>query len=806
MIVSYYKTALRQIARNRFHSLLNITGLSVGIAFTLLIAIYGWSEWNVNHDLRNYSRQYIITSDWKDPNLGYPLATLGPLAKALKDDYPSLVANYYRFDGITVIAAAKDRQFREELQMGDSTFLPMYGFTLLHGDARTALDKPFTVVITDDRAIKFFGTTDVVGRDLTIINNGGRRAAFRITGVLQKPALNSVTQLTTDNSIFVSAANLDWFGRTMNWNNDHIAGYIELQPGASLQSIDTALHHLVQTNADPIFAANLTAHAEPLTRYYLDANGATVRRMIYTLSFIAVFILGMAMINFINLSVSRSGARMKEIGVRKVLGSLKSQLRGQFIAESIGLALLATIIALLLYTILCPVFSAMLNREMPSLITLPLPAWALIALFGVLTGWLAGLYPAMLLSSVSTINVLKGKTGTVGGHLRLRKALVGFQFATALIVFIGAIIVSRQIELFFSDRLGYTKDFILTAQLPRDWSPEGVRRMERIRSVFAALPQVREAALSFEIPNGANSGDVSVYREGSDPTRPLNAQSLVSDAHYAATYQIPMAAGAFFQFAIANNAADSRPPDSTRVVLNETAAKALGYATAADAVGQRIRLIDIDRTLTISGVVKDFHFDGMGAAIQPEVFTTVNTWNIYRYLSFQLRPGNIPAAIAALQQQWSALMPGAPFEYRFMDDALRTIYDSELRLRKAAFTATVLAFIIVLLGVVGLVSGSVRRRTREIAIRKVIGAGVPGIIGLFLREYLPVLFVAGLIASPLTAWIMQRWLNDYPTRIIITAWPFVIAIGSMGLTVILLIVGQTLSAAFANPTRSLKAE
>lgn len=240
-------------------------------------------------------------------------------------------------------------------------------------------------------------------------------------------------------------------------------------------------------------------------------------------------------------------------------------------------------------------------------------------------------------------------------------------------------------------------------------------------------------------------------------------------------------------------------------MLNETAARALGFKTAEDVVGQRVRLTDINHSFTVSGVIKDFHFDGMGSAIQPEVFTTVNTWNIYRYLSIKLKPGPIPAQIAIPQQQWFALMPGAPFEYKFMDDTLKTLYDGELRLRKAASIATVLAFVIVLLGVIGLVSGSVRRRTREIAIRKVIGASVPGIIRLFLREYLPILFVSGLIASPLTGWIMQRWLDDYPTRISLTPAPFVIAVASMGLVVIALIVMQTLKAALASPTRNLRA-
>jgi cell division protein FtsX len=801
MLASYYKTALRRIGRSRLHSLFNIVGLSVGIVFTLLIAVYSWSEWNVNRDLKDYRNQYILTSDWKDPNLGYPLATLGPLARALKENYPSLVTNYYRFDGVTVIVANGDKEFREELQMGDSSFLPMYGLPLLHGDARTALNRPFTVVITDDRAIKFFGTADVVGRDLTIINNSGQRGLFRITGVLRKPGLNSVTRLTTDNTIFVSAANLDWFGRNMNWSNDHIANYVELRPGVSPEQLDQPLRHLIRTNAQPVFAANLRVRAEPLTSYYLHADGGAVQKMIYTLTFIAVFTLGMAMINFINLSVSHSDVRMKEIGIRKVLGGLQRQLRNQFLIESIGLSLLSTVIALLLYAILYPVFSSMLNRELPSLLALPPLAWALIVLFGVITGWLAGLYPAILLSSAPAINVLKGKAGSVGRHIRLQKGLVGFQFGTALIVFIGAIIISGQINLFFSDRLGYDKECVLAAQLPRDWSPQGVRRMERIRSVFASMSEVKEAALSFEIPNGANSGNISIIREGGDPGQPLVAQSLVSDAHYAATYGIPMAAGIFFQFT-----PDDKAPDSTRVVLNETAARALGWKTAPEAIGQRVRITDINQVFIVSGVIKDFHFEGMGSAIQPEVFTTVNTWNIYRYFSFKLKPGDVAAAIRALQRQWTALMPGAPFEYRFIDDALKAVYDRELRLRKAASMATVLAFIIVLLGVVGLVHGGVRRRTREVAIRKVIGASVPGIIRLFLREYLPVLLAAGIFASPLSGWVMQRWLNEYATRIHITAWPFVAAIGSTGIAVVILIVVQTLSVAMANPIRSLHAE
>jgi ABC-type antimicrobial peptide transport system permease subunit len=801
LLRNYCQIAIRQIARNRFHTGINVIGLSTGIAFTLLIAVYGWSEWTVNRQFKDADRQYILTSEWKDPNMGYVMATLGPLARSLKENYPTLVADYYRFDGLTVTVSNGDKYFREELQLGDSTLLTMFGFSLLQGDVRTALSSPFTAVITDDRATQIFGTTDVVGKDLTIPNFSGRKQAFRITGVLKKPSHNSVTGLTSENTIFVPVTNLDYFGRNMGWSNGHIANYVTLQPGVPPDALKVPIEHLIRQNADPAISANLRVVPVALPAYYLHANGGSVGKMIYTLSFIAVFILGMAMINFVNLSVSRSALRMKEIGIRKVLGGMRRQLRLQFLTESVLLALAATGIALLLYQVLAPFFSVMLEREMPALSALPAAGWVLIVLFGALTGCLAGLYPAILLSSQPTVLVLKGKEGPVSQHISVRKGLVGFQFGTAAAVFIGAIIISQQIDLFFSDRLGYNKEYILASQVPRDWTPEGIRHMETIRSVFAGMPAVRDVTLSFEIPDGANSGNLNLYRDGGDPSHPVVAQSLVTDRHYASTYQIPLASGVFF-----HRDGEGSDQDSTRVVLNETAARALGWKTAGGAVGQRVRFPGLDTAFIVSGVVRDFHFDAMGSAIQPEVFVDPGFGGSYRYLSFKLNPGHMRGNIAALQQQWAKLIPGAPFDYKFMDESLAAVYDSELRLRKAASTATVLAFIIVLLGVVGLVSGSLQRRTKEIAIRKVIGASIPGIIRLFWREYLPVLLAAAVIASPLAWWIMQRWLDDYATRITITVWPFLLATGCLALVVVALIAAQTFSAATANPVRGLQRE
>jgi putative ABC transport system permease protein len=798
MFANYCKTAFRTIARSRAYSFINIIGLSTGMAFTLVIAAYCRGEWQVNRQLRNADRQYILLSDWKDPNMGYRLATLAPLAKALKENYPTLVANYYRFDVVGAIVTVDGRSFREGLQMGDSTLLSMYGFPLIQGDARTALNEPGNVVITEEKAIKYFGTADVVGRSLTIDNVSGDKKAFRITAVMRESAKNSVTTLSVgnENGVFLPVTALAWFGRSMSWSDLYRINFVELQPGVHPEALAEPIRHLIKTNASPSVAANLHVIVQALLDYYRTTDGGAVQKMIYTLSFIALFIMGMAIVNFVNLSLSRSTLRLKEIGVRRTLGGRQGQLRLQFLTESVVLALLSAVVALGLYVLPAPLFSDMLGRKMPAPWNWSFAFWMSALGLALGAGILAGAYPALLLAALPAVDSLKGKAATVKEHKALRKGLIGFQFGAAMIVFVGALVVSQQIRLFFSDRLGYNKEWIVSSQLPRDWTRPGVQRMLSNRDLLARMPGVKDVTLSFEVPDGMNSGSLSVFREGRDSSQAVVAQALITDA------QIPLAAGVFF-----HAAGEGDGPDSTRVVLNETAARALGWTEVNKAVGQRVHLYGTTGTpMVVSGVVKDFHFDGMAAAIQPEVFTSVAQMSSYRYLSFKLYPGDIGERIDGLQKQWAALMPGAPFEYRFMDDRLRSVYEGELRLRKAAMTATGLAVLIVLLGVIGLVSSSVQRRAKEIAIRKVVGAPAKAIILLFLKEYLPVLLIAGVVASGPTWWIMHRWLDDYATRIKLTPWPFLVALGSLAVVLCGLILGQTLRAALANPVESLKQE
>jgi putative ABC transport system permease protein len=801
MLKNYFKTAWRNITRHRVYSLVNVIGLVAGIAFVFLIGAYVWGELQVNKNLRHADRQYFLRSEWKDPNLGVDITTLGPLSKRLKEDYPGLVANFYRWDGITSVVSKNDRHFRENIQLGDSTLLNMFGFDLLHGDKRTALINPFSAVITTTAALKFFGKTDVVGETLSIQNFAGSKKEFAITGVLKDLQENSVTRLNAENNnnFFIPTNTFTYFGRTdfESWGNQYIPSYIELKEGVQAKSLAGPIARLIRENTSPVIQKNLTIQLVPLTKYYLEKDNGLVKRMLYALALGGLFILLMAVVNFINITVSSSGTRMREIGVRKVLGGLRKHLIGQFLTESFILVLVATILAIAAYPLLAPVFSQVVGKPIPALADFP--TWFLVLPLGIVfvVGLLAGLYPAFVLSSLKSVDTLKGKLATVKENLVLRKTLVGFQFSIAILVLIAAGIVSQQVNFFFSKNLGYNKEYILSAQVPRDWSREGVQKMQTIRNQFAALPQVDKVSLSYEIPNGMNGGQPPVYKAGMDSTRAIAMQAMMTDEHYLDTYQLQLTAGGFLGNTLA---------DSGKVVLNQKAVEALGWKDPAEAIGQHIRIPGDPTVFTIKGVTKDFHFNSMQQKIAPIIFLNVRFTTNYRFLSFKVNPGNVGAAIQAIQQKWAQLMPGSSFEYTFMDDTLKKLYSNELQLKKAAFTATGLSLLIVLLGVIGLVSLSIHRRVKEIGVRKVLGASLQSIVLLFIKEFATIIVVAAFVTCPLAYFLMKEWLNNYEYRIDIDAAVFIFSIAALALVTGSLILLQTLKAALANPVRSLRTE
>ena len=799
MIKNYFKIAWRNIIKSPFYAAVNIIGLSTGIAFTLLIGAYVWSELQVNTKLKDADRQYIIQSKWSNTNLGNELTTQGPMAKALKENYPSLVANYFRFDGVTSAVSKGDKSFREEIAICDSTMLNMYGFNLLYGDVKTAFDGPFSLLITTDKAIKYFGKTDVVGQTLTIASFSGSKHDFMITGVLKTPSGNSVTYVddNNNNQFYISSSNIGYFGRNMNWPNPYIVGYIELQPGVSATDMEKPMQYLLKQNAPPEVAANMKPYLVPLKDFYLNANSGLVKKMLLALAVIAAFILLMAIINFVNMAISRSASRMREIGIRKVLGGQKKQLIFQFLVESVILVFIATVFALLLYVSTQNVFSKILEKEIPLLSDFPVYFIVFPVLLIFIVGVTAGIYPAFVLSSLKSVESLKGKLSSIKENIWLRKSLVAFQFATATIAFIGAIIISKQINLFLSNDLGYNKDYIISSQVPRNWNSEGVAKMQITSRELQNVPGVTSATLSYEIPNGNNGDNVPVYKLGNDSTTSIATQALKSDENYLGVFQIPLEGGVFFE---------GHGLDSGKVVLNDTAIKALGYNNVAEAIGSQLRIPGDPTIFTIKGVTKDFHFGSMQQQIAPTIFFNVQFWTQYRFLSFKIHPGNVTATIEAVQKKWASLMPGAPFEYKFMDETLARLYKSEIQLKKASYTATALALIIVLLGVLGLISLSIQKRTKEIGIRKVLGSSVAGIITLFIKEFVLVILAGSLVACPLIYLLMNKWLQGYAYRVNITASPFIVSILILGGITALLICIQTIKTALANPVKSLRTE
>lgn len=802
MIQNYFKIAWRNLKKHGFYSGINIFGLFTGLTFSLLIASYVWGELSVNKNLKNAEHQVLLKSEWKEANIGLDFTSLAPLAKRLKEDYPSLVNNYFRWDGVTSNVSNGDKRFRENLIIGDSTFLSMFGFKLIHGNKNNVLKSPNSILITAENAIKYFGKTDAVGETLRIQNFSGGESDFLIEGVLKNLSENSITQInsTDKNGFILSSKALTYFDRDDfgNWNNIYIPSYIELKKGVTLDELKVPISMLIAQNASENIKQNLTVKPVYLSDFYLQKDNGLVKRMIYSLSFVGLFILIMAVINFVNISISTAGSRMKEIGVRKVMGSSRQQLIFQFLVEALIMVLSATILALIAYSMLSPAFGELVGAQISPLFSFPLSVFLILGALVLFISFIAGLYPAFVLSALKPTDSIKGKLKTKSENIFIRKALVGFQFSMALIVLISATIITQQLDFFFGQNLGYNKEFILSAQVPRDWSDEGVQKLKTIRNEFATLPQISDVSLSYEIPNGNFGLQRLVYRVGNEASKAISMKSLSIDEKFLKTYQIKMISGATFT--------DANSPDSTGILINEKAAQALGWENPEEAIGQHLIVGDDQIKFTIKGVTDNFHFSSMHTQIQPIIMLDVNVNRIYRYLSFRVSPTNIQGSIEGLESKWASLLPGTPFEYKFMDETLSQLYNSEIQLKKATYNASLLSLIIVLLGVVGLVSLNIHHRIKEIGIRKVLGASVPKIIILFLKEFLSIIIVAGSIAFPLAYFIMQDWLNSYVYNIKISIYPFIYALLGLSAIVIILIGLLTWKAAMANPVKSLRTE
>lgn len=801
MFRNFFVIATRHLAKHKLFSVINIFCLAIGITFSALIGVYVINEKNVNSNIRNISDQYVLKSKWKVENMGLDVTTVAPLAEALKENYPSLVSNYYRYNPVTNVVSAGDKHFKENIAIGDTTIVSMYGFKLLYGNEKQAFKNNSSAVITEAMAEKLFGTKNAIDKTITITNTTGTTQDYTVSAVLKTMPYNSVNNFLGKDgyNVFVPFEGNQFFGSTSYydaWDNAFIIGMIELKPGVTPNDIAKPIAQTLALRAPDNIKNNLLVEVTPLKTYYLQDNNGAVQKMITTLSFVAAFILLLAIINFVNINIGTSSYRLKEIGLRKVFGSGKSQLILQHITESFVLTLTATCISLIFYELLQPVFNQLLNTKLEHVWQFNLSKISFLVLLVLAVGFVAGIYPAFVLSSSKVISSVKGKIDSAKGGLILRKSLLLVQFTLAIVVFISALNVSKQVSYLFNKDLGYNKEQLLViTAFPKQWDSAGVLKMESIRNQLMQLPVVRSASVSFEIPDRTPPNILTLIPEGSRTNQSAIIPSIVADGNYAATFGLQIKEGTFL-----SNEQQGYIPN--QVILNEAAVKALRWKSA---LNKTLKLTD-GTTLTVAGVVKDFNYSSMQSSIGPVAFTHLKDNNAYRYLTVKLNTLNATKAIDDVRKKWKEVSPAAPFDYFFMDDKFQSLYQSELQLKKAANLATVLNLIIVFMGIFGVVAFTLAKRTREIAVRKVLGADIKNILMLFVKDYALLILVANIIACPLAYIITNKWLENYAYRINQNVVPFLFAGFFIFAASFVLITAQCFKVASSKPVNALKYE
>jgi ABC-type antimicrobial peptide transport system permease subunit len=801
MFKNYLKIAIRHLTSHKLFSVINILCLSIGITFSLIIGIYILNEESVNTNLKNVDNQYIIKSNWKLKDMGLDVTTLGPLAKTLKTEYPNLVANYYRYNPVTNVVSAGYQHFKEDIAIGDTTFVNMYGLKLLFGNPTKAFENNNSAVITETMAQKLFGRTEVIGKRISMQTTvNGESQDYTISAVLKDMSYNSVFNLVGDTyNVLVPSTGNRYFQNgdgAENWNQLFEVGMVELKKGITPKDLENPIKQILAKYTPETIQENLQVNLAPVKTYYSESS--SVHQMIITLSLVATFILFMAIINFVNINIGISSYRLKEIGLRKVFGSARRQLIIQFITEALMLTFIAAIISFVLYELLRSAFGNILNTSFPPFWKFSFDKFLLIGLLVFVVGFVAGIYPAFILSASNVLLAVKGKIGSAKGGLMLRKVLLVVQFTLAIIVFISALNVSKQISYVFHKDLGYNKEQLMIVNaLPKQWDSAGVKRLETIKAGLQQLSFVKDASISFEVPDRKPPNAIDLLPSGTNINHPIFIPIIVADKDYAGTFGLHVESGTFF------NQDGANIPG--QVVLNESAAKVLGY-TVESAVGKQIKWASAKTMLTVSGVIKDYNYSSLQEKIEPVAF--VNTKDIlsYRYLTLKLNTPNMANAINQVKEKWKSLSPNSPFEYTFMDNKFQSLYKSELQLKSATNIASILNLVIVFMGIFGVVAFTLAKRSKEIAVRKVLGAEVKNIILLFIKDYAWLILVANIIAWPIAYLVINHWLEGYAYRIDQHIVSYLFAGIIVFATAFIFITLQCYKTAVSNPVKNLRTE
>ncbi|MDR6943223.1 ABC transporter permease [Mucilaginibacter pocheonensis] len=793
MIKNYFKIALRNLWKHWAFSAINITGLSIGITACFFIFMYVGFELSYDNFHTRANRIYRLVTDIKTPtetiNTGI---TAWPFAPNIKNDFPE-VESFVRVSGGSFLIRRGNVKFQEERSVfADSTFFKVFDFKLLKGDPNTALSAQASIVFSETAAKKYFGNSDPIGQTVLVT---GDAIPAKVTGIMKDIPENS--QIKADMLISMSSLTQRFNkGLDDQWSNFGASSYLLLKPNTNPKALEAKFpaflerHYGKTAKASQMF---YTFFLEPMKSVYLyskrDGQGSGSITNVYIFGIVAIFILLIACINFINLTTARSVERAKEVGIRKVVGAEKGQLASQFIGESIVLCLISFVLTVILSVLLLPLFNQLAGKTISAGIFSNWYYVLILFVSSVAIGLVAGVYPALVLSSFKPVVVLKGRFSSGSKGNILRKALVISQFSISIALIVGTIVVYTQMNFMQNRDLGFAKDQMLILDTNGDPGANA------LKEAIATIPGVKSTSQSSSVPGGGNPGAYSEIENRRGDLQIANLDLYFVDYDYVNQFKIKMVAGRAFSRDFGTDTAKA-------MLLNEAAVKMFGYSSPQQAVGRRFK--QWGREGKIIGVMKDFHFRSLQENIKP-LSMRIELKQL-GLISVKISSKNLTGTIAAIENKWKVLIPNRPFSYYFLDEFFDRQYRSEQRFGKLFFNFAVLAIFISCLGLLGLASYSTLQRTREIGIRKVMGASVSGIVNLLSKDFLILVIISFFIATPLSWFFMYKWLQDFAYRIDISWWIFALA-GILALIIALATISfQAIKAAIANPVKSLRSE
>ncbi|HUZ57819.1 MAG TPA: ABC transporter permease, partial [Hanamia sp.] len=786
MIKNYIKIAFRNLWKHKVFSLINIMGLAVGITGCFLIYLYVHFETSYDSFNTKADRIYRVVTNIKTPSdLLQWSSTPAPVAINMQRDFPE-VESAVRISAQSFLVKKGNEKFQEKNTiMADSTLFKIFDFPLIYGDKNTALKEPMSVVLSQTTAKKYFGNVNPVGQNVLLT---GDALNATITGVMKDIPENS--QIKADMIVSMSSQK-DIYKQSLDsqWEEFNLTTYLLLRPGANPKKLAAKFPAFIELHAGKgLNAAQMsyTFFLEPLRSVYLystrDGSKTGNINNVYIFSIIATFILLIACINFINLTTARSAERAREVGIRKVSGAGRFQLAKQFIGESMVISFMSFIVAVLLCSILLPLFNQLAGKQVSTaFFTHPFYTISLF-LMALGLGIIAGLYPAIVLSSFQPVEVLKGNFATGSRGILLRKGLVIFQFTISIILIIGTVIVYTQLHFMRKQDLGFNKDHTIVIDT------NGDKNKDAFNQSLASVPGVLSTSFSSGVPgDGVNTAYSKVENKAGE-MQTTNLDVYFVDFNYITQYKMKIVAGRGFS-------KDFGTDTTQAMVINETAAKMLGYSSPEQAIGKNFD--QWGRKGKIIGVIKDFHYQalqepikGLSLRIEP---------GPYQMLSIKVSANNLPSTIKAIQAKWNQVIPNRPFDYTFLDESFDKQYRADERFGSLFFNFALLAIFISCLGLLGLSSYSTIQRTKEIGVRKVLGAIVSNIVNLLSIDFLKLVLTAFIIAVPVAWFFMNKWLTDFAYRTALSWWMFVFAGIAAVIIAFVTISFQAIKAAVANP-------